>query len=265
MKELSLFKKKLAGYSAIASVLLAANHNSANAQIIHHDINPDAQLGLETPSFLLDMDNDGVYDFKFSYQQVGSNSVGRIEPFNNNLIMCTSSTDVDALSLSQSIGDNPPGFDYWSFNLKAMFNYGFGPWMNATDKFVGVILKQADGVHFGWVRLTDGKVIKDYAYQSVAETPIGAGEVDIADNINSASANSSFDAFVTADQLIINFQQSSLPSRMILLNDVGEKVSDQAITQSQLVMDVSSLAAGIYFVAIDGNEKREVKKIVIGQ
>lgn len=50
---------------------------------------------------------------------------------------------------------------------------------------------------------------------------------------------------------------------MILFNDVGVKLNEQAITQSELIIDVSPLAAGIYFVAVDNGENREVKKVVI--
>src|SRR6185295_1574251 len=159
-----------------------------------------------------------------------------------------------------TISENAQGLDYWSFQQKAMFAWGWGPWMNVTDKFAAVLLHQADGNHFGWIRLTNGKVIKDYAYQSAVNAPILAGEMGFATGINSETTPGNFDAFVNAHHLIINFQQSPLPSRMILFNSVGEKLSEQVITQSQLVMDVSELAAGIYFVMVNDNEKRQVKK-----
>ena len=55
-----------------------------------------------------------------------------------------------------------------------------------------------------------------------------------------------------------------MPSRIILFNDVGVKLRDQPITQSELVMDISHLAAGIYFVAVDNARGgRSVKKVVI--
>jgi len=50
---------------------------------------------------------------------------------------------------------------------------------------------------------------------------------------------------------------------MFLLNDLGAKLREQPITQSELVMDISQLAAGIYFVVVENNEKRQVKKVVI--
>src|SRR6185436_18691595 len=81
---------------------------------------------------------------------------------------------------------------------------------------------------------------------------------------NSASAPDLFDAFVENHHLILQFHQSPLPSRVILFNDVGVKLNEQAITQSKLVMNVSHLAKGIYLVAVDSaDEKRSVKKVVI--
>src|SRR5258705_10386324 len=121
MKDISSLKKKLAGYSAMTTAMLAANHQSANAQIIYHNISPDIYLNVDNTQYLLDMDNDGVYDFRITYQVVGSMSSGRLDPLNNNEVMCTSSTDVEALSVSETVSPNAQGLDYWSFQQKAMF------------------------------------------------------------------------------------------------------------------------------------------------
>ncbi len=81
--------------------------------------------------------------------------------------------------------------------------------------------------------------------------------------INSDITHDFFDAFVENQLLFIRFHQSPLPLRMILFNDLGVKLKELAITQSELVIDVSQLAKGIYFITVDDEKKRSVKKIVI--
>jgi len=63
MKDISSLKKKLAGYSAMASAMLAANHNTSDAQVVYHDILPDTFITDQNLTYNLDMNNDGVTDF----------------------------------------------------------------------------------------------------------------------------------------------------------------------------------------------------------
>src|SRR5205814_1963356 len=66
------FKSKLASYSAVASSLLVIG-KFADAQIVYTDIIPDDTLIIPydveqyTSSYYLDLNNDGLVDFKFSY------------------------------------------------------------------------------------------------------------------------------------------------------------------------------------------------------
>jgi hypothetical protein len=58
-----------------------------------------------------------------------------------------------------------------------------GPWRNATDRFLGVKFLIAGQVHYGWVRLSVGgsrrlkAAISGYAYETVANQPIRAGQI----------------------------------------------------------------------------------------
>src|ERR1043165_5867669 len=63
MKDISSLKKKLAGYSAMAGVMIAANHQASDAQVIYHDIDPDTLISNSNPMYQIDMNNDGIVDF----------------------------------------------------------------------------------------------------------------------------------------------------------------------------------------------------------
>jgi len=64
----------------------------------------------------------------------------------------------------------------------------YGPWVYAEDKFIGVSFKIDGATHFGWIRMSvpgsDGVegIVSGYAYQTVADQPIKAGQVKEAGN-----------------------------------------------------------------------------------
>jgi len=127
------------------------------------------------------------------------------------------------------------------------------------------MLHLTDGNHYGWIRMShyysDTVFIEDYAYEAIPDSSILTS--CIATDVKDIATPYLFKAFVRDHQLVIRFNQSQPPSQLLLLNDLGVEVNEKVITQSELVMDVSHLAAGIYFVAVDDGEKRQVKKIMI--
>jgi hypothetical protein len=58
-----------------------------------------------------------------------------------------------------------------------------GPWRNVSDKFLGVRFLIGQEVHYGWIRLSIGgsnrlkAVISGYAYETVPNHPIQAGQI----------------------------------------------------------------------------------------
>jgi hypothetical protein len=278
MKDLCLLKKKLAGYSTIAGVILMANHNRAEAQIIYHDIDPDGII-TDAPinlAYYIDMNNDGLTDFALH-----NDGYGNVNFYFNdgNLVMATEFdfTFVAAMASCKNVSANPPSnFYLWKsyYSLGNNWIFMMASWSSQTDskwvdygvhKFAGVALQLNDGTHYGWIRMShypnsDTVFIEDYAYEA---TPDSAILIPCPTQVKNIEAPDLFNVFVKDQQLIIRFNQSSLPSQILLLNEVGMKLREQSITSSELVMNVSRLPAGIYFVVVEDNEKRQVKKVVI--
>ena len=272
MKDVSSFKKKLAGYSAMAGAVLAMNHPTSDAQVIYHDIVPDTFITDANPVYHLDMNNDGIIDFSLVNHGYGS-----IEFFwhNSNAAIASSFDFIYLVPISScvNISQNPPSSeffwtDYWPYGLGMMttWNSFEAPWVfYGENKFAAVKLHLTDGDHYGWIRMShtpgvDTLFIQSYAYEAIADSAILTG---CPTPINTIPSPNLFNAFIEDHQLILHFPLSPLPSRIILFNDVGVKLNEQTITQSQLIIDVSNLAAGVYFVAVDDGEKRQVKKVVI--
>ncbi len=198
MQDISLFKKKLVGYSVMAGVVIACSKES-DAQIIYTDVNPDEIVGAAWS--YLDLDNDSVFDFRFKFENNGSYcpaSNAFAVALNTNYLLRTYSSSVAALNLSDSILQSPSNM-FWAAGEGMLFSYDCltgnsdahtcedcsadGPWHSAKDKFMGIILHESDGNHYGWIRMTDGEILKDYAYQSQPDISIMAGQFDSADTL----------------------------------------------------------------------------------
>jgi len=277
MKDVSSLKKKLAGYSVMAGGVMAINH-SADAQVIYHDIVPDTFVTDANPIYDLDMNNDGIVDF---WLDGHSSNPPRLHFNEGNYGLAYSGLDfwyLAALGNCKIISANPNSTYWWYPSNSSDPNYldlmasywssgvSDNQWgAYGTDKFAAVILNLTDGNHYGWIRMThypnvDTLFIEDYAYQAIPDSSILTG---CPTSINSIPSSNLFNAYIENHNLILHFQQSPFPSRIILYNEVGEKMREQTITNSQMIIDVSNLAAGIYLVAVDNGEKRQVKKVVI--
>lgn len=284
MKDVSSLKKKLAGYSAMAAAVMAANHN-ADAQVIYHDIVPDSILQYNTSADYFDLNNDGVSDFVFvaySYQSgtCVRTTFQKVKGLNGANIRSNWTFASGAyllfscgLALEELISENQN--DWW-FEARMFDDFCFYGYYTDSctcieengmhnENYLGIRFTDSVGVHYGWIRVqsvSSHLTIYDYAYDSIPGQSIWAGQI-YPTLIDGVITSNLFNTFIENHHLILHFPQSPLPSGIILFNDVGVKLNEQAITQSQLIIDVSNLAAGVYFVAVDDGEKRQVKKVVI--
>ena len=197
--------KKLSKYLAGAGALLSGA--SAHADIIYTDINPDSirpgnNLQMDQ-FFFIDLDGDGVDDFKFGM----NNQLNPLPNYNIWQGVWCSATNVQARSGSSfgvaartlnlandysygSVIGNSGSFksygtlgaiSYWS---NAGSNGGFGNvgfFENQGDKYVGLkFYSDSTTFHYGWARVNVdsanyGFTLKDFAYQDIPEIPIVAG------------------------------------------------------------------------------------------
>jgi hypothetical protein len=299
MKDISSLKKKLAGYSAMAATVIACSNNS-DGQVVYTDVNPDDTL-IGTSQYLLDLNNDGIVDFRIrrtelevichtarsvSVDGYGLNEVLALYPDNdhsayplkqnfliseNNILYLGTTSiyqlywETNALLWRTSIW---PCTTNTSGNTTYWTGQAHWPLASMSEKrFLGLRLSVDNSIYYGWVRLSIDLnntmvIVKDYAYDSIPNEPILTGN-SIPTGITSVPAPDLFNAFVKNEQLFIHFYQSPLTSQIILLNDLGVKLNAPVVTKTDMVMDVSQIAKGIYFVVVDDNRTRCVKKVVI--
>ena len=144
------------------------------------------------PSMLdMDLNGDGIDDFYFEYMGpsmsgffvdplvAGNETVVRDNPL---------SPDSWPLSAGTHINETPdtPWDSSWSGNKEMMVTWmdigGAGPWLGVTNGYLGVSFMANDGLHYGWMRITNpancpGAIIHDWAYETQQGVGIIAGAV----------------------------------------------------------------------------------------
>ena len=184
-----------------------------DSKIIYTDVNPDSAILLGRDSFNLDLNKDSLTDFEFlatlSSSECRSGAEGErlgifirlsVTPENGNSAVMTSAPNVAFafdLDSSATIGPDSSWVNTTAVllegaeisNCNAITGHA-GYWLNVSDKYLGLKFTAANNTYYGWARLSStylpgatpyfiigGElIIKDYAYNSVPNQPILAGQ-----------------------------------------------------------------------------------------
>ncbi len=200
---------KLSNYFALAGAVIASN--SLNSQIVYTDIQ-DVTIDSTSAPFLIDFDNNSVPEITLAVQNVNGSttyygipvtyqgalavgnlgsSVALIGASGSGSGSSSSGFQITALNADDPISANQ-AFGSSSYNVLAAdilvdaglagtFPYQFGPFLAATDKFIGASFTINGEIHYGWVRLDVSAdattiTIKDFAYNACANAPINANQ-----------------------------------------------------------------------------------------
>ncbi|MEO5571057.1 MAG: T9SS type A sorting domain-containing protein [Bacteroidia bacterium] len=193
MKNLNI--KKLYALLIISVLFIV----TAKAQIVYTDVNPDSTIttgsSYTIKIYNLDLNNDGTVDFNIlTYHTPGGFYVYprfyvKVTPLNANEVLDDSLSGSvyypGALGLNSFIETNL----LWSNTSNQILYYSlaayqWGFWSLNTDGYLGLKVIVASDTLYGWVRLSIKKnnassisfKIKDYAYNSIPNQPILAGE-----------------------------------------------------------------------------------------
>lgn len=268
--------KKIARYGALTVIIAGAT--DASGQIIYTDINPDE--GGSGVLYVLDMDADSNSDFGVRHINqtaagmpvnrllalipVDSNSIA----LSNSILASTNSSYVYPLALNA--GDNISASNaLWNNSAIQTMNFSscsfyYSNWCGETDKYLGLRFKIGTNTHYGWARLDVGLnptnwVIKDYAYNSVADASITAGQMPLglkntlADQVEIVGLNKTIALY-------------HLPGNTSyrIINMTGQSVLEGSTADNSFVIQNESLKTGVYVVElIDVNTGDTMSKKVL--
>ena len=230
---------------------------TGNAQIIHHDINPDTTLGgglvlsyfiVQPPPSLAQFHifwNTGNMVYLEVHGTFGFGEVLMNADYPAKLQ--SGETISTAGTWHEAAG--PSGF------LSASIN---GNWRSdATDKYIGFRFKSATGDwHYGWLKMTVAAAgasftVKEWAYQSVSGVAIKAGE-RASTGIGTLTNDPGIDLEIH-ERLIYILHNDEYAKYQYLITDAQGRNVQQGKVGAQESIDVQSLAAGVYMLRFYGN------------
>ena len=267
--------KRLAQYGALTAAI--AGVADASGQIIWTDINPDEG----GPGYLysLDINNDTTDDFAIRHFNsstsggIGNYNILACGPLNsNNAILGYDAGNFEypfALSAGEPISAGAAGswmnvgFQTMNYNSCA---YTFSDWCaNSGDKFLGLRFDLGGNTHYGWAKISVGAtagdwLIKEYAYNTVADQPILAGQTL---GIEDFSPNKF--AKITCVDRIVTISQLQGDAGFRVISITGQVVKEGSINLETQDISLETLSSGVYIVEVSDLSSNGVirKKVAI--
>lgn len=294
MSENSTLNKKLKAYSAVAGAIVAAS-TSADAQVVYTDVNPDTTVNTVNGAYMLDLNNDGTVDFALSYVQVPitfNTTGGGTAVYTYDVIVAAgnnaTTNQVDTATTQSPANPGFPqsdshgagfsvnsgglwfagyGTGYTHFLAAASTalpaTYNWGNWNGAVDQYLALKFDIGGQTHYGWVRLdvaqnANSFTVKDYAYDSTANTPSVTGVVNA---IATVEGNG-----VAVSQVndVVRVDLGTTTGADVVITDLsGRTVMGSHIENGTADFDLTGQASGIYLVSVRTAEGVTTQKVMI--
>jgi len=187
----SKLDKKLAAYMAVGAAAGAgifAAASPAQAEVVYTPANLTLKQGI-TP---LDINNDGVADFRFYRGGYGHGSrLYVLQQDAKNLVFNSATFNAAPLPSGARIGpkgafqedeDKAWFMAGWSEGLSGISSRSDGPWKQAQSTYLGLRFSVNGQTHYGWARMTVNAktgivaTLTGYAYETIPNKPILAGQ-----------------------------------------------------------------------------------------
>lgn len=294
-KRNSAFRNKLRNYSILAGSALATA-GTADGQIIYHNLNPDVVLNTNGESLKLDLNGNGEPDFTLQVYQSAFNEA-EIAPS-----YATSGNSYNAIGGSvKKVGLNKFAFPQayvsgrkigpeinW-FNLSAIVNtsskffnpamayvkgtFQTGNWVGASNKFLAlkVVVRssnQTDSLaYYGWARCSvssDAKTLTvyDYAYQSISDSAIIAGDTGSVTRITDHSLQN-VSVFSSGKNIYVKYPGAHEMLTIVVRDMTGKEIRAAETANDMYELNLAGAAAGVYTVTVRNQNAEVTKKVSI--
>jgi hypothetical protein len=289
---------KLLDYSSLATTVLASS--ALNAQAVGIDVNPDVILTPNSTPYSLDFNADLTPDLNFTLQTVtGSQSYQGIPftyegiiagvqiPVGNGLVglqgsgsgtSAPGSFTITALDNGTPISVNET-FGSSSQNALAVdivadagalgtFPYTFGPFLDASYKFLGAKFQVGTEVHYGWVQLSvtpgiDSLIIHGYGYNQTPNQPINAGEGGDPAGLGNVTITDKVTIKTTLNEATVNVTPDLIGGEIKLVSLTGQDVRSVVISDINTVISFEGINTGIYTVHANFNGGSVNKRVYV--
>ena len=267
---------------------------SANAQIVYIDVIPDDTI-LSSSIYYLDLNNDGMNDFHFqtSHYTTGGACIPTGSPSNwgararayadsNSFVAFTSG--YPAVLNSGNLIDS--SLIWGTTPTELRYIYGacittqplIGNWSDSSSHYLALKVDQSGNNYYGWIRikvqLGDGLydylrnyriIIQDYAYNSIPNQPILAGQITATGIIENSFA-SSVHLFPNpaTNNLSIAFGNNNKKVDVTITDITGTIIyTTTAIEIQKIEVNTEDFKKGIYVVQIKTAGFIVTKRLVV--
>ena len=233
---------QITNYFALASSILGTSTASSN--IIYTDIEPDVYVS--NNFFDINLDNQGPSEFRLE-QDGPNNRWAFIKKLNSNAQVIGTLqpnpvyAEASILSSSYFIGStgNWLTSSITSVTLGWQSFTSYGQFQGQENGLVGVSFEINGNTHYGWLRVelaaNSGFIrLQDYAYNSIPNSPIKAGELIFADTVTNIQIIDTSDN-IDATDIFVNFSKAIDESTVskykvfyLSMNDVGSFTKNDA-------------------------------------
>jgi len=285
MKNQVLLSQKIKNYSLLAGSMLASSL-AVKAQVVYTDINPDKELGGVVPTSFpeitydsLDLNNDGIFDFKITLNISGTNPNaaipglsffevidGNFDASHNNIF--TYSVEYAPIAFKMDCNDSVPLNNAFYGLNSAVFSFQNSTfkannWNDEHDKYVGLQFNIDGQPHFGWLRLDVNTkdtipniIVKEYAYQATPNKKIAVCDTGVNTGIHAVTnIENAVSVFPNPSngKCLIRFHEAMKGEIELSVRDAsGREVYATYVTTSgterELPLDLSQLSSGLYFI-----------------
>lgn len=262
---------------------------SANAQIVYTDVNPDtSMICLNYPcyeSYNLDLNNDAIVDFTLqtshnhcqtTFVMSDRKSVSVVSQSGNlaaaNMLYANSSIGSNLSFSTNSVTLRSIVSGYPGLGCPAVLGSS-GSWTDSTDHYLGLQFSVGANTYYGWVRLNVivynfvsavSCTVKDYAYNSIPNQPILAGQTATGIIENSFASSINLFPNPATNHLTIALPNTNEKVEITITDITGKIIYSTTVSETQKIeVNTKDFAEGIYVVQIQTADFIETKKLIV--
>ena len=263
-----------------AALLLVSVTFAQEGEILYFDLDPDStrtfrNWEIPDPPICLDIDRDGICEWRFQSRDGGHQSIGLLFSPNTH-----PHPEVDTLEYYTKLrisyynchlGDTTTNLEWGNYPELIIENLGDYP-----NKMLALRYQVEGGYCYGWMRFSASLydpapmigasridlAIHEMAYCTIPDYPLCVGQTDFTWTIDENAATAFATLHPNPTNGLVTILGKDLKTAEVF-NALGQHVATATGKGERITVDISNLPAGIYFVNItDGEGRKCVRKVV---
>lgn len=259
----------------ITAWLLYSFAFAQQGEILYFDLEPDSTRTFHNgtpprPSIRLDVDRDGLCEWKINRQDGGHQSITfwmepNVHPFVDSLGWYQHLR----LSSKGHIGDTLPNLEYGTVPRYEIIELGDYP-----NQMLALRYQVDEGYCYGWIRFSArlydpapiygatmlDVAVHEMAYCTIPNYPLLLGQTCLEDGVDENTAFVTLHPNPTTGLVQIKGQNLKQAE---VINTLGQQVASMQGKGNEMIVDIAHLPAGVYFVRITDEKGRKcVRKVV---